>query len=87
VNGSGDITTTDIIHISRAVLALITSFPGAESWQFFPEDFVFANPQDPLSEIVPMPYVIENLASDDITDISFIGIKSGDVNDSADTQN
>jgi len=87
VNGSGDITTTDIIHISRAVLALITNFPGAESWQFFPEDFVFENPQDPLSEIIPMPYVIENLASDDITDVTFIGIKSGDVNNSADTQN
>lgn len=87
VNASGDITTTDIIHISRAVLALITDFPGAPSWQFFPADFIFNNPQEPLAETVPMPYVIENLPADVITDVSFIGIKSGDVNNNADPQN
>lgn len=87
VNGSGDITTTDIIHISRAVLALITDFPGVGSWQFFPADFVFNNPQDPLGENVPMPYMVVNLAAEVTTDVSFIGIKSGDVNNNADTQN
>jgi len=87
VNASGDITTTDIIHISRAVLALTTHFPGVASWQFFPVDFVFNNPQDPLSETVPMPYVLTNLAAGVTTDVSFIGIKSGDVNDNADPQN
>ncbi|MFM9951588.1 MAG: hypothetical protein ACKV1O_26885 [Saprospiraceae bacterium] len=87
VNASGELSTTDIIHLSRAILALSNSFPGVESWQFFPADFVFGNAQSPLAETVPMPYVVENLSAEDITDISFIGIKSGDVNDSADTQN
>ncbi len=87
VNASGDITTTDIIHISRAVLALITSFPGVENWQFFPADYVFENAENPFLETIPRPWVVENLAADEITDVSFIGIKSGDVNNSADTQN
>jgi len=66
---------------------LSDTFPGVESWQFFPADFVFEDAQSPLSETIPRPYVIENLAADGITDVSFIGIKSGDVNNNADTQN
>jgi hypothetical protein len=87
VNASGGVSTTDIIHLSRAILALSDTFPGVESWQFFPADFVFEDAQSPLSETIPRPYVIENLAADGITDVSFIGIKSGDVNNNADTQN
>lgn len=87
VNASGGVSVTDIVFLSRVILGIQPNFPNVESWQFFPADFTFNDPQNPLSESIPRPYVIENLAAGETTEVSFIGIKSGDVDGNANPQN
>lgn len=82
VNGSDNVSTTDVIRMRRIILGLTTIFDGVESWAFYPADFVFANPADPFQSSPPSVLNITNF-SEDLLDINFLGIKRGDLNDSA----
>ncbi|MFQ5445730.1 MAG: T9SS type A sorting domain-containing protein, partial [Saprospiraceae bacterium] len=76
VNKSNSITTFDAVEMRKLILNIITSFPNNTSWRFVPKDFVFPNPLNPFGSGFPEtgttgpPY-------------DFIGIKIGDLNNSA----
>ena len=82
-NGSAALSPLDQIAIRKVILGLETSFPGRPLWQFFPVNYPFSNPDDPLSSNVPDVFFITNFTQN-IT-VDFIGIKTGDIDDSADT--
>lgn len=82
VDGNGAITTLDIIHIQRLTLGLAEEFPGVPSWQFVAEAFTFQDETMPFSENFPIAYQLINASGK--FELDFIGIKSGDVNLTAD---
>ncbi|MFQ5445729.1 MAG: HYR domain-containing protein [Saprospiraceae bacterium] len=87
VNLSGSVTTFDMVQIQQMILNITTSFPnGNTSWRFVDANYAFPDPADPFSEPFPEHLEIANLDAD-IPDADFIGIKVGDVNDSANPQN
>lgn len=83
VDSNGMVTTLDIIHMQRLTLGLVEELPGVSSWQFIAEDFEFQNDNMPLSEDYPIAYILAETAQGKF-ELNFIGIKSGDVNLTAD---
>lgn len=77
-NRSGNVSTLDVILFRKIILGLDTALSSNTSWRFVPEDFVFADPNNPFASNFPESVVIEELNSD--TTINFIGIKIGDIN-------
>ncbi len=84
VNGSNSITTLDQIGIRKIILGIDTAFSGRPNWLFFPENFSFTNPANPFLDPLSNSWLLLNV-SGDIADLDFIGIKTGDMDDSADT--
>jgi HYR domain len=76
VNKSNSVTTFDAVEMRKLILGITQKFPNNTSWRFVPKDFVFPNPQNPFASVFPEiismgpPY-------------NFIGIKIGDLNNSA----
>ncbi|MBR9921610.1 MAG: T9SS type A sorting domain-containing protein [Bacteroidetes bacterium] len=79
-NNSGTITTLDMVDITKVILFLEPSFPSNTSWRFIDADHEF--PADPFSEPFPEAINYNNLDFDDL-EADFIGVKVGDVNNSA----
>lgn len=83
VNSSENVSTLDLILIQKVILAIDDHFANAPSWRFFPADISFSDPDDPFADFIPPSYdIIDFLAP--ISDLNFIGVKSGDANGSAD---
>lgn len=82
VNNSQTITPLDQIGIRRVVLSLDLAFPDRPMWQFFPAAYVFP---DPVDDTVPTVFSYSDLQGD--TTIDFIGVKTGDVDGNAETNN
>lgn len=82
VNNSGNISTSDLILIKRALLGLLTSFEKVPIWQFIPFEDGFLDLSNPLSGLNPNAFSVLNLKAQ-LLDKDFIGIKSGDINNSA----
>lgn len=79
VNGSGGVDAADIALIRQMVVGMSDGFP-AGLWRFVPSDYAFADPQNPWS--APSGRTYPSLVAE-VSGQSFIGIKLGDVNDSA----
>ncbi|MEQ8702288.1 MAG: PKD domain-containing protein [Phaeodactylibacter sp.] len=77
------INSGDLADIQRLILFLTDHFEDVDSWRFVQSDHTFNNPNNPFETQFPEQRVLTNL-SDDITDADFVGIKIGDVNNSAD---
>ena len=79
VNNSKSITASDLVDLRKVILGMSTSFVNNTSWRFVPSDFVFQDPTYPFD----FPSMI-NLDSlfEDKTNVNFIGVKVGDVNNS-----
>ncbi|MFZ4542605.1 MAG: hypothetical protein ACOYOA_01040 [Saprospiraceae bacterium] len=76
-NLSNSVSTSDIVLLRKLILTLLDTLP--RSWRFVPKDYVFPTPLIPYN--APSSIVIQKL--DAIrNDLDFIGIKSGDVNNS-----
>jgi len=77
VDGSGSVTTLDILYLKRFLLGVDTTFKGNRLWAFVDSNYVFPNPASPF------PYKdsirITGLKKT-VNPCSFIGIKLGDVN-------
>ncbi len=84
VNNDKKITTIDMIHLRRLILAIDTEFASNTSWRFVREDYVFPVPTNPWFEVFPEVYNVNDLV-DPINDADFIAIKIGDINSSAAT--
>ena len=84
VNKSGDISTIDILKIRLLILNWELEFIGNTSWRFVPENYVFPNP---INSVDFQDSMVVNQIPSDLNDLNFIGIKTGDVNFSADPLN
>ena len=82
-NKSNSITTLDIVILRRLILGIDDDFTNNTSWRFVAKNFVFPNPANPFQTIFPEVITLNNL-SEDQSNLDFIGIKIGDLNDSAD---
>ncbi len=83
-NKSNSVTTFDIVEIRKVILGINNAFPSNTSWRFFPAYTVFSNPALPFNAPLPPESIsIVNLQGD-YSSADFIGVKTGDVNNSAD---
>ncbi|MBL7781219.1 MAG: T9SS type A sorting domain-containing protein [Saprospiraceae bacterium] len=82
-NRSGSITTFDLVTIRSLILGIVDSFPNNTSWRFVPADLVFPNPSNPFQGPLSLPTYTTPL----LAPVELIGIKIGDVNNTADPLN
>ncbi|GJM33647.1 MAG: hypothetical protein DHS20C18_26480 [Saprospiraceae bacterium] len=80
VNDSASLTTWDLVTSRRLILGMVNQFPSS-SWKFFRSTIVFANPQNPFTGISGNNPEI--LLTQDETNFDFIGVKTGDLNNTA----
>ncbi|HRF37453.1 MAG TPA: carboxypeptidase regulatory-like domain-containing protein, partial [Saprospiraceae bacterium] len=85
VNQSGNVSTLDVILLRRIILTIMDKFPDVRSWQFFPANHTFADPLHPFGELTPNRVPLGMLTGS--ISINITGVKSGDVNESADPSN
>ncbi|AEE52503.1 dockerin type I domain-containing protein [Haliscomenobacter hydrossis] len=81
INRSGSVTTLDMIQLRKVILNIEPKFVNNSSWRFLDENHIFQNPADPLKEYLPESIRVAYLGNP--RHIGFIGIKIGDVNNSA----
>jgi hypothetical protein len=85
VNESGSISTMDIILLRRLILNVDDELPGGRSWRFVAADYEFPQPENPWSALFPEWIEIKDLHGH-MEHQDFIGVKLGDVNNSARTE-
>lgn len=75
VNFSNSVSTLDIVKLQRLILGIDSELEGGQSWRFVDSDYVF-DPADiwGFEEYILLDSIEEN------RDVSFTGIKIGDVN-------
>lgn len=81
VNNSGSVSTLDLIQIRKLILDIEKSFLYNSSWRFVKADYTFPDPKNPWSQPFPEVKNINNLRRSDYA--NFVGVKIGDVNNSA----
>ncbi|MBT8221126.1 MAG: T9SS type A sorting domain-containing protein, partial [Bacteroidia bacterium] len=81
VNNTGSVSTGDIVALRRAILAITEEFPNNDSWRFIDEKYTFPQPTNPWLEAFPERVSVADLDHD--MNAGFVGIKIGDLNDSA----
>ncbi len=82
IDHSNNLTTKDLVELKKLVLGTIDSFSNNTSWRFVSKNFVFTNPNNPFT--APFPEVVNvNNVNGQVNNVDFIGVKIGDVNDSA----
>jgi hypothetical protein len=81
VNQSASITASDLTELRKLILGLNPEFTNNTSWRFFDAAHKFADANDPWRGSLTESYAIENLNNS--MDLSFIGVKVGDVNGNA----
>ncbi|MEZ4894181.1 MAG: dockerin type I domain-containing protein [Saprospiraceae bacterium] len=83
-NGDGEVTLADIVLLRQLLLGMVPSLPDLKTWRFIPKEYVFPNPQNPFDppfpEKIVVPFVPDPFFS---YTHQFIGVKIGDVNNSA----
>ncbi len=83
-NGSGSVTTADIVALRRLILGIDSTLTHSPLWRFVPTDFSFPNPNNPFQ--TPLPQAVAVVPGLQLQQASFIGIRVGDANGSANTQ-
>lgn len=81
VNNDKKVTASDILNLRKVILGEMDFFINNDSWKFIKSDYVFENPKYPLFENYPQEVVVENLNRK--VNVAFVGIKTGDVDNSA----
>lgn len=82
VNNNGAITGSDLVEIRRVILGTSNEFTDNESWRFVSSDYEFINPENPFGENFPEIVNIYNYNGNQPA-IRFVGIKIGDVDNTA----
>lgn len=82
VDRSGSVSTIDRIKIQKVIMGLDPSFGSVPSWQFLPTILEPGMADDFVENGIPEAFFLEHL-DDDNLNFNFTGIKSGDVNNSA----
>ena len=81
-NNNQNVTTADIVEIKRLILTTITEYTNNTSWRFVDKYFEFENPLNPWQTDIPEFHSYNNLEAP-VYAADFVGIKIGDVNNSA----
>lgn len=80
VNNNKSVTAADLVALRKVILGMESTFPSNQSWRFVDKAQQFSDPKNPwpLKEIIQIPS-----ASGETITRDFVGIKVGDVNQSA----
>ena len=81
-NKSNSVTTFDIVELRKLILGIYQELPSNTSWRFVEKDQVFANPANPFAETI-RENISVGTAMTNMTDEDFVGVKIGDVNNTA----
>lgn len=81
-NGSKTITTFDIVETRKLILGIYTYFPANTSWRFVRKPYVFSNPLNPFQPPFPESITYSEFSQGPNAG-DFIGVKIGDLNNSA----
>ncbi len=82
-NKSGSITTFDNVEFRKLILGIYNDLPNNTSWRFVDKAFVFPNPSNPFQTYIPEIITVSSLP--DLA-VDFVGVKVGDVNNTAVTE-
>lgn len=83
-NQDGNITSFDILLLKQLLLGVTNELPQGRSWRILPFEYVFPNPENPLSPPIPEQMYFPNTVEPVPSNFVFMGVKIGDVNFSAD---
>jgi hypothetical protein len=81
VNWDGEVTTADVVALRKLILKIDGGVPGYRSWRFVDASYVFPNPANPFMLGFPETKLVSLLGNAGTAD--FIGIKMGDLNNTA----
>lgn len=81
VDNSNLVDTFDIVAIRNLIQGIVPNFPVSH-FRFVLKSHVFQDPLNPFNPSFPESYSINNLQGN-VTGIDFIGVKKGDVNNTA----
>ncbi|MCC7464767.1 MAG: T9SS type A sorting domain-containing protein, partial [Saprospiraceae bacterium] len=81
-NKSGSITTFDIVELRKLILGIYSELPANTSWRFVDKDYAFPNPLNPFQDQFPETKTVQDMQLHNLED-DFVGVKVGDVNNSA----
>ena len=79
-SNDGKVSTVDLLEIRKIILSLLTEYTNNSSWRFVGEDYEFFDSSNPwpFIETLDIAKLEQNMFAE-----NFIGIKIGDVNESA----
>jgi hypothetical protein len=81
-NKSNSITTFDIVEIRKLILGIYQELPANTSWRFVDKAHVFPNPLNPFQTAFPENISVSQVLNNQM-DKDFVGVKIGDVNNTA----
>jgi len=82
VNRSGHVSTLDIVEVRKLILGITPTFQNNSSWRFVDYNYVFPNSDNPFESSFPEHCIVDAL-EEGMLDMNFVGVKVGDVNNSA----
>lgn len=81
VNNDQRLSLLDILEMQAIILAVKDQFSNNTSWRFFEDTIIFENPADPWSgQEFPTSWILPN---DGFLNVGFVGVKIGDLDNSA----
>ena len=81
INSSKSLTSMDLWLLQKQILGQRPRIPGVPVWRYWDVGFSFPSPQEPWNAKFPEVIRLDNLQADQRVD--FIGVKTGDVDFSA----
>jgi hypothetical protein len=81
-NHSNSVTTFDLVEIRKLILFINTDFPNNTSWRFIDAGYIFPDTGNPFVTQFPEEIIVTE-SQNPAMDVDFIGVKIGDVNNSA----
>jgi hypothetical protein len=81
-NKSNSITTFDIVELRKLVLGVYQELPNNTSWRFVDKSYTFANPANPFQGTIPENISVADAVLHQLGE-DFVGVKIGDVNNTA----
>lgn len=80
-NQSGSVSSLDMVQIQKVILNIDPAFTNNTSWRFVAAAYQFPDPNNPFTN---NPFGITNIAvNTDLSNLDLLGIKIGDVNETA----
>ncbi len=78
---NGVIDSTDILELKKLITGIYTELPNNTSWRFVDKSYVFPDPSNPFVAVFPESITVQNIQFPAWAE--FVGIKVGDVNNTA----